>query len=277
MSGSQGFPTIPRRTFLAAGAATLTSLANSASAQAAASPVRLLVPMYIYPAGQGWADWDLVTKSHQPRDGVSITTIVNPSNGSFQTADGNYASVIRMAASRGVQMLGYIYTKWGARPLKETLTDVGNWLRFYPQISGFFVDEQASGIDKFPYYRSLFDDIKARRSGLQIFGNPGAHCVPEYLTHPTFGRQADVVVTYEGTGDAFATYAHPASYSRFIPERFGAIVHTQPIVRYIAGPANMRSRKISYAFVTNRGRATAYSGIPAYWNELIQRVRESNR
>src|SRR2546423_1244987 len=104
--------------------------------------VRLLVPAYFYPAGEGLKDWErLFTASAH----VPITAIVNPASGPGKDADPNYVKLLQRAKEhKGLTLVGYVGTSYGKRKLDDVKADVDRWLKLYPSIHGIFFDEQAS-------------------------------------------------------------------------------------------------------------------------------------
>ena len=73
---------------------------------------------------------------------VEITAIVNPSSGPGAERNLDYAAIFTEASNRGITLLGYVSTDYGRRPQPEIKNDIDTWIRFYPQIRGFFFDQQ---------------------------------------------------------------------------------------------------------------------------------------
>jgi hypothetical protein len=138
--------------------------------------LRLLVPAYFYPAGDGLAQWDRLLDS--PAAAVTVA-VANPDSGPGAAADPNYAQVLERARHKGVTVLGYVSTKYAARPLHEVMADVDRWARFYPEVRGIFFDEQPSTADQVPYYASLYRHAREERGLGLVVTNPGAACAED--------------------------------------------------------------------------------------------------
>src|SRR5262249_38196114 len=103
--------------------------------------LRLLVPAYFYPGGEGAAAWDRLLSVPRPD---LVVVIANPDSGPGKMADPSYTQVFDRARQRGLTVIGYVSTRHGKRPADEVKEDVDRWVRFYPAVQGIFLDEQAS-------------------------------------------------------------------------------------------------------------------------------------
>src|SRR5689334_6275717 len=70
--------------------------------------VRLWVPAYFYPFGDGLKEWERLIAA--ARD-VPVVAIVNPNSGPGDHADTNYEAIIPRARSAGVIVVGYVGTQ----------------------------------------------------------------------------------------------------------------------------------------------------------------------
>ena len=182
--------------FLVAFAVTLAVFGLSTAADPAkdkdAPRLRLLVPAYFYPAGDGAKDWDRLFAAS---DDVPIVAIVNPASGPGKKADANYVKLFAKAKrSEKVTLIGYVSTSYGKRPPAEVRADVDRWVQLYPGIRGIFFDEQASGADRVEYYAALYKYVRARPGLKLVVANPGTTCVEKYLSEPA----ADAACLFEG-------------------------------------------------------------------------------
>lgn len=81
-------------------------------------------------------------------------------------------------------LIGYVSTSYGNRALEAVKADIAAWPSRYPQISGFFLDEQASSAAKTDHYGKIYDYIKSQHPGFAVYSNPGALCDAAYVTRP---------------------------------------------------------------------------------------------
>ena len=113
----------------------------------------LIVPIYFYDLNK-WQDVVNVN--------IDEIAIINPSNGPGSNIDENYVNFIDDLVKNNKSPIGYVYTKWGNRDISEVENDIDTWMVFYPNIKGFFIDEAATGLDKFEYYKDLANYIKSK-------------------------------------------------------------------------------------------------------------------
>ena len=207
-----------------------------------------------------------VIGGRNPAKGVEITLIANPSSGTFTSADPNYTAAINGAVAKKLRVLGYVHTTYAQRKLQDVMTDVTNWLKYYPKISGFFVDEQASTAAQLAYYKNLFAAIRRLRPGAFIVGNPGTACDVRYLVDGNV-TQANTVVLWENNDrvHAFAGFSVPTAIQPLGPERVAAIVYNCSPLKYITGTSGARAKRVGYIFVTDKTGGNPYGNVPGYW------------
>jgi hypothetical protein len=256
---------LSRRDFLALSAAAMAPAAAWAKPKQRTPPpflVKLLVPAYIYPSPGAW---DAYIDAHDPAHGVEVVLIADPSDGDFTAEDPNYTTAINACAAAGLTVLGYMHTSYGTRHLRDVETNVASWLDIYPQIDGFFVDEQAP-THKLSYYQRLFSFIRGELPGAFIVSNPGVICDVRFLENR--GRKmADVVVVYENNDGSspFSGFSLPADFLSLGPDRVAALIYNVPELDYITGPDSVRTKDVGFVFVTDLTGDSPYGGVPSYW------------
>ena len=198
-----------------------------------------LVPAYLYPDEL----LRLTERSPLPR-----MIVVNPANGAGPAADPDYRRAIGAVQARGVRVLGYVPTTWGARSLEAAVAESDRYRRWYG-VDGIFADEAASDPRELPYYRTLSRQARAAGAGLVVL-NPGA--VPD----PGYFDIADVIVTYEGSAGDYEPELSPRG-----PSARG------PRIWSTGRPASRRSPRCGRAL--RRGFFYATSGsLPHPWGTV---------
>jgi serine/threonine-protein kinase len=249
--------------------------------------VRLLVPAYFYPAGEGLAQWDTLIASHNPDQGVEIVAIVNIDSGRpGARANPDYARIIARAADKGLRLIAYVRTDYGNRnghaPLDATKKAITDYFDFYPKLSGVFLDEQATEASFVPtYYAPLRQYVLELKPDALVVTNPGRICDEAYLSNGKARTVADVVVMCENKDSAgpLVNYAPPKWAANYPPERFGALIHGCP--EPMQNLDRIRARRIGYVHVTDKAAPpegeNAWDRLPRYWGEEVQRIKELNR
>ena len=249
--------------------------------------MRLLVPAYFYPAGEGLDSWNRLIDSYDSGKGIEIVAIANINSGNVgTTVDASYADVIGRAAKKGLTVIAYIASDYanqhGASPLETAKANVTNWFKLYPELRGVFVDEQTS--DAAPiksYYEPLRKHISKVKPDALVVGNPGNNCAEEYLAKRPGGPIMDVVIIHENN-ETKVPYeqATPAKWmANYPPNRFSMLVHTSG---QFAKQIRLASqRRTGYVFVTDAvgpppDNIHPWAKLPTYWEDEIQMVGALN-
>lgn len=255
----------------AAAAAALLALGAFAPADRAAdpkaTPVRLLVPAYFYPAGEGLAAWKRLVAS---ADRAPIVAVVNPDSGPGRRADENYRAVFRLIRGSRLTPIGYVTLGYGKRPAARVKAEVDRWLALYPDVRGVFFDEQPSGADLVPFARECFAHARARFPGGVVVSNPGTACDPGYLRDP----DGPTVCLYENR-DGFDAYRPPDWVERVGAGRVAVLLYGVPdadrMRRRFAEALRKQARTV---YVTDAAGANPWDRLPSYWDrELAEAAR----
>jgi hypothetical protein len=232
-----------------------------------AAPLRLLVPAYFYPAGEGLASWERLIDSPVA---ASTVVVVNPQSGPGKVVDPNYAKVLERARHNGVTVIGYVSTKYAARLLQQVKGEVDLWTQLYPTIQGIFFDEQPSAADQVRYYAALYEYVRKVRGLSLVVTNPGTVCAEEYLALPA----ADVVCLVEVVKD-FSAYRPPDWTERYPEERFAALLcQTENAAQMKEDLRQMRPKRLGYCYITDGKQPNPWGGLPSYWGEEVESVQQ---
>jgi serine/threonine protein kinase len=240
-----------------------------AAPEAAAARLRLLVPAYFYPGGEGLAEWERLLKAPNPEQ---VVIIANPASGPGKVADANFTRVIDQAKEKGFLVIGYVSTRYAKRPAEEVKEEVDRWGRLYPGVGGVFFDEQASAADRVDYYAALYEYARKQRGLGLVVNNPGTTCAEEYLSRPA----ADVVCIVESSKD-LGEFHPPAWAADYPPARFAALLCQ------VDDPGRMKQdvhkaaeKRVGYCYLTNERLPNPWGRLPGYWEAEQTAVRQAN-
>jgi hypothetical protein len=232
----------------------------------AAPRLRLLVPAYFYPGGQGLKHWDRLLAAAA---NIPIVAVVNPASGPGKKADPNYRKIFARAKKTQITLIGYVATSYGKRPLKDVKAEVDQWTRFYPGIRGIFFDEQPSGADRVNYMAALYKYVRETKQLAWVVGNPGTVCDEKYLSRPA----ADVVCLFEGPKPF-----DPSGWPKWVGKYLAA--HGAVVSYKVTTAKEMRqclqaavAKKVGFLYVTDAAGANPYDRLPGYWKEEVAAVR----
>ncbi len=249
-------------------------LVLSCKSQAAKdSSLKILLPLYIYP---NWYEpknyvWSKVTSAAKQ---VPIVAIINPNNG----PDGNppnrdYVRGLKDLEQANITILGYVYTKYGDRPLAEVKKDINLYYAHFG-VKGIFLDESASNVQQINYYQQIYRYIKAKGDQNQVVINPGTHTDPAYLTRPA----ADTAVIFEDFSQAWTGYKALSYVSQNNSNHFASLIHSVP------DAASMKSyidraveRNFGYIYITDDSSTNSdgdpWNSLPSYWQEEVNYIQ----
>jgi len=244
-----------------------------------------LVPAYFYPL-PGSA-WDQLAATAKAMPSVSITAIVNPSNGPGKKVDAQYASAINAFTQAGGKAIGYVSTRYGngRRSQTDIRTHIDRYLAFYGRenISGFFIDEMADKSARLGFYQEIYVYIKGLDNKMQVIGNPGT------LPQGDYAKVADTLVTFEGQASAYARFNPQPGYGwvyQYGADKQAMLVHDASDCRAmqasLSTAASERSHTgwvyvtdLHYDYANNIG--DPWAGLPVYWDKLLASVDALNR
>ena len=140
--------------------------------RAPAAYVRILVPLYSYPAWYAPAAyvWDDVAAAAAR---VPVTAIINPDSGpGGGPPNSDYEHGLAELRAAGVVLLGYVATGYGARPAADVKADIDLYDAYF-DVAGIFLDEADNTTNGLAYYADLYAYIHARSNLHEVVVNPG--------------------------------------------------------------------------------------------------------
>ncbi|QEH38696.1 Spherulation-specific family 4 [Aquisphaera giovannonii] len=228
--------------------------------------LRLIVPAYFYPIGKGLDDWKRLGKAAGK---VQVVIIANPSSGPGDRPNPDYSRAIKDAHDAGAVVIGYVNTKYGARPIAEVQADFGLWVKFYPEVRGFFLDQQSQDLRNVPTYIEIRDAARRALKDALLVNNPGAVCDAAYVTQ----RCADatcVFSAYEG----FGFFELPPTYSKSDPSRFAALacqIKGEDAMQQAIHDAIMK--RIGYIYISDTPSGdNPWGRLPTYWEKEVDAI-----
>jgi hypothetical protein len=232
--------------------------------------VRLLVPAYFYPTGEGLRTWKTLIQSAAK---VPTVAIVNPGSGPGKAVDPNYRSVFDLAKNSRITLIGYVTLSYAKRPVEEVQADIDQWVIFYPEIRGIFFDEQPSSAEHLSFVEKCVNHAQSRIRNARLISNPGTICAREYLD-----LSGSMTVCMFENREGFEKYKLPKWADPLPPHRF-AILHYE-----VKSVDEMRrvlqtamQQRAGYVFITDRQAPMPWSGLPDYWQEELDLLMKANR
>ncbi len=208
-----------------------------------------VVPAYFHPAVAA-GDWARLAAA-----GSAVGAVVfNVDSGPGDQPEPELATV---AGRLAVPLLGYIDLDYGRRPAAEVARDLARHRAWYP-VAGFFLDRVGSARRELPFCAGVV--AEARRQGAAtVVLNHGTY--PD----PAFATIGDALVTFEGSAAAHAQVTAPGWVRQHPADRFWHLVYDTPAERVAAVVQRSARLHARAAYVTDRGGANPWDGLPAYF------------
>jgi len=228
------------------------------------APSQIGIPSYFYPDCYRnvqclWNQLD----AGSPAVGLGI---INPDSGPGQESNPDYVRQRAASGVRGVTILGYVHTSYGARRQTDVMGDIDKYYAWY-SVDGIFLDEvpSADGSAR-SYYASLNQFIKSKGGQAVTVLNPGTR------TDECFMEASDIIVTFEDTYARYLACAL-AGWERHYPaRRFWHIVHTTPSEAHMLEAVRLsKSRNAGWIYVTPATMPNPYDTLPSgsYWTSEL--------
>jgi hypothetical protein len=225
------------------------------------------VPLFVYPADKGLADYDALLFAKQKHPLIPIITTINPASGPGEFIDNNFINATKKLQSGGVTVLGYIYAGFGPRDKDMILADVDKYIKWY-NVDGIFIDEFAN----WPGYEDKFREVDAyaKSQGLKVvIANAGWEVTESYVgTVDSIGiSEADGYVSPEWLKDCIYCpiengwhYTHDKSNFWFL--------------RYAIDPLDKEyvkevSKWVGLVYLTDGKSPIRWDHLPPYFDELL--------
>ncbi len=240
---------------------TLVSALGAASHVAGSSSLcqDLAVPAYFRPGGH----WDRAT-SGSPS---ARYLVMNPASGPGSARDESYEVAVRNARGADAKVLGYVPTDYGRRDPALVEAEVDRYREWY-DVDGIFFDEVTSGRSGLPYYRRLVAHVRTVPDALVAL-NPGTYPDRSYTS------LGDLIVTFEGTFEAYRGLDPPSWTEEYPPAHFWHLVHTTHERDMSSALGLARSHRVGSVYVTEDTLDNPWDGLPSYWPAEQRAVAES--
>lgn len=239
---------------------------------ASSEPVKLLVPLYVYPG----VAWDaLIAAASQ----VDIIAIINPSSGPLTTVDSSYASYMTKMKNAGIVMVGYVHTTYGDRDLATVQSEIGTYATLYPLVTGIFLDEAANDASKITYYTQVYNTIMSKKGYAHAILNPGVQPDQGYLAISTN------IVIFEN----YASSLSSTSFSNWITcapsstqkagykYKFSGIVHTAAASSQASYIKTLQNMGMGLVYITDGvGGCCTYNSLTSYFTQEAASVAAIN-
>lgn len=223
---------------------------------------RTLWPGYVYPDvwnGDACAWFRFGDLAQAGSDRSGSIAIANPASGPGTAVVSDWTAAVNYVRDKGHKVVGYVHTSYGARAIADVKADVDAWYALY-EPDGIFVDEMSTDATTQPYYRDLFEHVHSQTGDGLVVGNPGTAAATDWQLHD-HTKVANLLVVFEDTEAAYATWSPPAWVASYPASRFAHLVHTVTSGSPVAAQAHAAATNAGYRYVTD-------DALPNPWDTL---------
>jgi hypothetical protein len=219
------------------------------------------VPSYFYPNYPDplWSKMEAGT----PTVGMAV---INPDSGPNHWFNQDYADQVASSRSAGLIILGYVSTNYAGRTVQDVECEIDQYYSWYG-VDGIFFDEASKNPKDVPYYREIYDYVKAKEGKRQVVINPGTQTDAAYMT------VADIIVNFEGTYASYISDYHQPDWVSHAPaESFWHLVYKAPTAADMQNAvAISKDRNAGWVYITD-DVPNQWDTLPSYWSDLLQQV-----
>jgi hypothetical protein len=232
--------------------------------------IQVLVPAYFYPGGPELKYWQRLSDAASK---VKLVAIANPGSGPGDQRIYDYQQIIQSASEKGVRVIGYISTQYGKRPSTDVEKDIARWVEFYPQIIGFFFDQQSTRAADLPYYLKARDYARKKVKNAFIITNPGVLCDEEY-----FAQAASDVTCIFANFEGFDQLSPPVPLKQYSPSRFAALAYQIKDVKAMHQViSDALVKRIGFLYISDSPKGNnPWAQLPSYWEDEVEAVSRVN-
>jgi len=239
---------------------------------ASQEPLKLLVPLYVYPGSA----WDQVASGASK---VGTIAIINPNSGPASSPDSSYTSYMSKLKSAGVEMIGYVYTSYGARAIADVKKDIDTYASKYPLLTGIFFDEVSDSASDISFYTQAYNYVVQKGYSHSIL-NPGVVPAAGYVDISTS------IVVFEDQGSKFSASGSLASFVTCASNsaeksgykyKFAGIAHSTASSSSTSVINNFQNKGLGLVYVTDGAAGCCtYNEIVSYYSSEVSAVASVN-
>lgn len=221
-------------------------------------PQKVAVPSYFYPCTGTNCYWTQLNNS-APKVDVAI---INPASGPGNAKDPNYVTQTKSTQAKGITVLGYLTSSYGARSIAAVESDIDKFYSWYG-VDGIFFDEGYSAdCSKANYYSTLDAYVKAKGGKGFTVVNYGTNAPECYVNSST------VMVNFESPFSSYVNWTPATWVTKYPAAKFWHIVYNAQQNDVVNAVQLAKQRNGGYVYVTPDNLPNPYDTLPpaTYWN-----------
>lgn len=229
---------------------------------------KLAIPTYFYPCTEDDCYWRRLINNAKY---ISFA-IINPNSGVGEKFNPDYKSQVNQAKLNNLKIIGYVYTKYAKRPLKEVKDEIQLYYQFY-EVDGIFFDEVSPYDKDISYYKDIHDfalsEVKSN-SPIFVF-NPGTNIDESFLRE----LPNTIFVTFEGNFENYLNWESLGWETRYPKERFWHLIYKTEDSQINEIFRLFKNRHVGNIYITPDNLPNPWDTLPDinYWDKLVGKLR----
>lgn len=222
----------------------------------------IIIPAYFY-------DETLWQKIINTKYSLNYFVIANVQDGPGKILDKNYKNWISLTNKSNKKVLGYVYTSYTKRDINLVKKDIERWIKFYPEIKGFFIDEVSDSKreSELNYYSEIYKFIKNLNKNFYVILNPGNSDINLDLI-----KISDSTVIFESDYKEFNKFEIPFWIKSYNPNKFVSIIYNVPKKDVLSVYEFLKKSGIGIIYITDDNLPNPYDTLPSYYDFLINLI-----
>ncbi|MGB7730983.1 MAG: spherulation-specific family 4 protein [Candidatus Acidiferrum sp.] len=252
--------------------AALVVLASAAYIPMARSQTRLAVPSYQNPGNSVWKSWDAAGSAAL---GIMIVDLDNGDDMSYHS---NIDTAIQQTRKKGIHVLGYTYTDYGARNPTVIHQRIDALYQNY-LVDGIFFDQAPTDCNaansyypnNFLYYQELTNYVRQKVGARITVLNPGINSPNDCWMSIT-----NILMNWENSGGYSAYQSSYIDYPwihQYPPDRFWHAILGVPQAEMQATINLALTRNAGWVYVSDSA-SNGYNQVPVYWTAEAATVEQ---
>lgn len=218
---------------------------------------KILIPLYSYP---NWYDTSYEWKKIPPSS--DTYAIINPQNGPSTKMSENYKRGIEDLNKNKINVIGYVYTGYGKRPLTSVKADINVYSTKFKGLKGIFFDETSTDPKKIAYYRNLANYAKSKGLSFVVL-NPGITTDKTYVNSGI----ADLIVSYEESEENWKNNFPKTSNAETRKTKLGVLLHDAKGANLKTNLELAKQRGFSFVYFTDDNDDNTWDNLSTYINK----------
>jgi hypothetical protein len=226
----------------------------------------------VYPG----AAWDTVVAGASK---VETIAIINPNSGPASAGpDSSYTTYMNKLTTAGVEMVGYVYTSYGARSIADVKADIDTYANKYRNVKGIFFDEASASASDIPFYTQAYNYVMSKGMTHSIL-NPGTAPAQGYVSI------ASNIVIFEDAGSkmssinfaSWVTCAPDSASKANYKYKFSGIAHSTSSGSAAGVINSFQNKGMGLVYVTDGAAGCCtYNSLTSYYASEASTVQSLN-